>query len=131
MSRSTVIALVLLSLGVGLAPEAAARGGGDGSEIRVAGVCGSGATSKLKLRRRDAGAIEVRFEVEHARTGERWRVTLVRERRVVWRGGARTHAGRFEVERRIADLGGADQVMARAVGPRGLTCSASATLPGN
>jgi hypothetical protein len=109
----------------------AARGGGDRNEVRVAGVCGTGATSNVRLRQRDGGDIEVRFQVEHARSGQSWRVTLVRERRVVWRGGARTQRRSFEVERRIPDFSGADQVTARAVGPRGLTCTASATLPGN
>jgi hypothetical protein len=84
----------------------------------------------VRLRQRDGGDIQVQFQVEHARSGQSWRVTLVRERRVVWRGGARTQRGSFEVERRIPDFRGADQVTARAVGPRGLTCTASATLPG-
>jgi hypothetical protein len=42
-----------------------------------------------------------------------------------------TRAGSFEIERRIPDFSGADQVTARAVSPRGLTCTTSATLRGN
>jgi hypothetical protein len=126
----TTVAVLVLMLSAMAAPQVAARGGGDRSEVRVAGVCGSGATSKMRLRQRDGGEIEVRFAVEHTRSGQRWRVTVVRERRVVWRGQPRTRAGQFEIERRIPDFSGADQVTARAVGPRGLTCTASATLRG-
>src|SRR4051794_37865639 len=134
------IALVLLVLIV-LAPAAAlAKGGGDdggggggggGSrpEVRVAGACGRGATSNLKLKARDGG-IEAEFEV-HGRTGL-WRVVFVQEQRVAWRGRARTSSAShsFSVGRRLGDYPGPDQVLARAVGPRGLTCSATATLPG-
>lgn len=130
MTRLTTLVALVLPLVALIASQAAARGG-DRNEIRVTGVCGTGATSSVRLRQRDGGAIEVRFQVEHARSGQSWRVTLVRERRVVWRGRARTRAGSFEVERRIPSLSGADQVTARAVGPRGLTCTASATLAGS
>lgn len=115
-----------------VADGAAARGGsGGGSEVRVAGGCGTGATSKLRLRARDGG-IRAQFEVDHNRSGAVWRVVLVQDRRVVWRGTARTRGASdaFEVERRLRDLPGADTVTARAWGPRGVTCAASATLPG-
>ena len=36
----------------------------------------------------------------------------------------------FSIERRLSDYPGPDQVTARAVGPRGITCQATATLPG-
>jgi len=135
------IALVLLALIV-LAPAAAlAKGGGDdggggggggGSrpEVRVAGSCGRGATSTLKLKARDGG-IEAEFEV-HGRSRSAWSVAFVQERRTVWRGRARaagvSHS--FSIERRLGDYPGPDQVFARAVGPRGMTCQATATLPG-
>jgi hypothetical protein len=129
--RLTALALVVSLAGAVLASRVAARGGGDRKEVRLAGVCGTGATSKVRLRQRDGGDIEVRFEVEHARSGQSWRLALMRERRVVWRGRARTQSGSFEIERRLPDFSGADQITARAVGPRGLTCTASATLPGD
>jgi len=55
---------------------------------------------------------------------------LVHEGRVEWRGRARPRGprGSFEITRRVRDLPGADRVMVRATGPRGLSCSASATL---
>jgi hypothetical protein len=67
----------------------------------------------------------------HGRTGL-WRVAIVQEQRVAWRGRARTGGAShsFSLERRLGDYPGPDQVLARAVGPRGITCSATATLPG-
>jgi hypothetical protein len=105
-------------------------GGGDRAEVRVAGTCGRGATSTLKLKARDGG-IEAEFEV-HGRAGSSWRVVFVQERRTVWRGRARTGgpSSSFSIERRLGDYPGPDQVFARALGPRGATCQATATLPG-
>jgi hypothetical protein len=130
------IALVLLALVV-LAPASALAkggggggGGGDRPEVRVAGSCGRGATSTLKLKARDGG-IEAEFEV-HGRAGSAWSVTFVQERQTVWRGRVRTSGAShsFSIERRLGDYPGPDQVFARAVGPRGVTCQATATLPG-
>jgi hypothetical protein len=106
------------------------RGGGDRPEVRVAGSCGRGATSKLKLKA-DDGQIEAEFEV-HGRSGARWRVVFVQENRIAWRGSARTGGSSrsFSIERRLSDYAGPDHVTARAVGPRGITCQATATLPG-
>ena len=129
---SLLVALALLALAA-IGPGSALAKGGDGDrpEVRVAGVCGKGATSKLKLKA-DDGRIEAEFEVDHNRAGTRWRVVFVQERRVVYRGRARTNtrSGSWSIEEHLADLPGSDQIMARAVGPRGLTCQATAVLPG-
>jgi hypothetical protein len=132
------IVLVLLALVVFAPASALAKGGGSGGgggggdrpEVRVAGSCGRGATSTLKLKARDGG-IEAEFEV-HSRARTLWRVAFVQERRTVWRGNARTAGAShsFSIERRLGDYPGPDQVFARAVGPRGVTCQATATLPG-
>src|SRR5919202_3801060 len=128
------LAVALLALALFGPASALARGGGGGGggarpEVRVAGSCGRGATSALKLKARDGG-IEAEFQV-NGRTGL-WRVAIVQEQRVAWRGRARPGGARpsFSVERRLGDYPGPDQVLARAVGPRGITCSATATLPG-
>ena len=133
--------LLVLALAVMAAAPSAARrvaagteeagGGGDRPEVRVAGVCGHGARSSLKLKSRD-GVIQAEFEVDQNRNGRLWQVVFVHERRVDWRGRARTSApsGSFSVERSLADFAGSDQVMARAVGPGGITCQATTTLPG-
>jgi len=135
---SLAIATALLALVLSAPTAALAKGGGGGGggggddrpEVRVAGTCGRGATSKLKLKARD-GVIEAEFEV-HGRAGATWRVAFVQEARIVWRGHARTlgPSRSFSIERRLSDYPGSDQVTARAVGPRGITCQATATLPG-
>jgi hypothetical protein len=94
------------------------------------GRCGRGATSQLRLEAKDGG-VRVELWVHGHRRGERWRVVLVHERRVAWRGRARTRtSGSFRVRRSVPDFGGADQVTARASGPRGNTCQATASLAG-
>ena len=122
ISLAAIAALALLPA------AASAKHGGDRG-VRVAGSCDSGATSKLKLKN-DGGVIEVEFEVDHNRVGKRWRVTLVRDGNVVFRGHRTTTApsGSFSLERRIRNLPGADRVTARGTGPNGLTCVATATL---
>jgi hypothetical protein len=128
----TYVAAIWLALALAFgAPSPALARGGDGKDVRVNGTCGRGATSKLRLRAQD-GAIRVEFEVKGQRGGERWRVVLVHERRVAWRGRARTGSGSgtFRIRRAIPDFEGADQVTARASGPRGNTCEATGLLPG-
>ena len=120
------VAAVLLLAG---RPPAAAAKDGQG-DVRASGVCGNGATSALRLRGRD-GEIEVRFEIDHARRAVSWRVALVHERRIAWKGAPRTGRsnGSFEVRRVLRDLPGADTVSAQAWGPGGLVCRAVVTLP--
>jgi hypothetical protein len=56
---------------------------------------------------------------------------LVREGRIVWRDRVRADGGgSFTVRRSVRNLRGADQITARALGPRGITCIATATLRG-
>jgi hypothetical protein len=131
LSALVPAALLALVVPAAAAADQGGAGGGRRSEVRVAGTCGRGAVSKLKLKQ-DASAIEVEFEVDHNRAGERWRVVLVQEGTVAWRGSARTHgpSGSFSVQRQIRNLAGADRVTGRATGPRGITCVASAVLPG-
>jgi hypothetical protein len=97
-------------------------------EIRAVGTCGRGATSELRLRSEDGG-IKVRFEVDHARAGVQWRIVLVHERRIAWKGARTTRLGSFELTRTLPDLQGADVVTATAWGPQGLVCRATAALP--
>jgi hypothetical protein len=113
---------------LGAAP-ALGRGGDD---VRTRGSCGSGARTELRLKP-DHGSIRVEFRVDSRRAGERWRVVLVHERRIAWRGNVRTggSSGSFRVRRSLPDFAGADQVSARASGPRGVTCEAGAVLRGS
>jgi hypothetical protein len=133
VSRFTLLAACVLAFAllVAGAPALAKDGDGDRSEARVRGTCSTGATSTLRLRSRN-GTIRAEFEVKRRRASEVWRVVLVHERRVAWRGTVRTHgsSGSFRVRRSLNDLDGPDEVVARASGPRGITCEASATLRG-
>ncbi len=129
--RRSLVALLLSCLLLAVPASAQARHGGGDDEVRTSGTCGGGASSELRLKA-DDGTIEARFEVRGARRG-RWRVVLVQERRVAWRGTVRPDGGSrsFRVRRDLTDLPGADQVVARASGPRGVTCTASGTLSGS
>jgi hypothetical protein len=130
MNRRTVlVALAALLLALAVPSAAAARGGG-GDDVRVSGSCGRGASAELRVRAHH-GAIEVEYRVRRGRGGERWSVALVHERRVVWRGRATTSGGDgFRIRRTLPDYAGADEITARASGPRGLTCTATGVLHG-
>src|SRR3954470_10239721 len=85
LRKPTIVALLLACLLLALPASSPARGGDDGGdEVRASGSCGGGASSELRIRARD-GTIELRFEVRGARRGS-WRVVVVQERRVAWRG---------------------------------------------
>jgi hypothetical protein len=127
-ANRSVFALVGTVLAILFAPSPAQARGSD--EVEVDGTCGRGATCSLRLSSHD-GRIRIRFEVDSNRDHSRWRVVLVREGRIVWRGHVRADGGgSFKVVRHARDLRGADQVTARALGPGGLTCIATATLRG-
>jgi hypothetical protein len=138
-ARSWAACAVVLALLSGATPALArdggrgGRGGGVGDdgrrEARAAGTCARGASSQLRLRSRD-GEISVEFEVRRNRRGERWRVVLVHERRVAWRGSVRTRrsGGSFRLRRALRDYDGSDRVTVRASAPHGLTCEATAQL---
>jgi hypothetical protein len=121
------IQLALAVAALVLAP-ASAHAGGDG--IRTSGTCGGGASSSLRLEP-DDGEIELRFEARYGRGSPRWRVVVVQERRVVWRGRPRAHHGRVRVRRALTDLPGVDDIRVTATGPDGLSCVAAATLAGS
>ena len=129
--RTRLVSLAALCVMLALVAPAPALARGGDDDVRVTGTCGKGATSKLRLRAKD-GAIQVEFEVKANRGGQRWRVVIVHERRVTWRGRARTRSGSrsFRIRRSIPDFAGADQVTTRASGPRGNTCEATGVLTG-
>jgi hypothetical protein len=126
---SRLAALTLAAVLLAGAAPAWARGGDDGGhgDARVRGTCGRGASSELRLSSHD-GTIRVEFEVKR-RGRSTWRVTLVHERRVAWRGTVHARDS-FRVRRSVGDFDGPDQVTVRASGPRGVVCTGSATLSG-
>ncbi len=132
LPRTAIVALAAVLAAVAAQTADARQGKDDRSEVRVAGRCGAGVTSKLRLKA-DDGRIEIEFEVDQNRSGTLWRVAIVHERRVVWKGKARTvgSSGSFEVRRLVRDLPGSDEVFARAWGSGGVTCRARALLRGS
>jgi len=128
MTRAVVGVVLLLALSAGTA--AAHDGDGGSDDVRVAGVCGKGATANLRVRSRDNG-IEVRFALNQTRGRGLWRVTIVHENRVAVRTTMKTTSGdsSYELRRLLRDLPGSDTVVVHAWGPAGLGCRAAATLP--
>ena len=131
VTRLVLLALTVLVFSAGAAEARADDHGGGGGEVRVAGSCGSGAVASLRLRSRD-DRIEVRFRLRQTRGRGAWRIAIVHERRVSYRGTRRTTRGddSFELRRTLQDLQGSDTVAVHAWGPSGLGCRATATLPG-
>jgi hypothetical protein len=127
VTRHLLIALVACCT-IAVLPAAAAAKGGQ-PDVRVSVRCGDGVTAGLRLQVRDNG-IRARFEVDHARAGD-WNVVLVHERQVAWKGQSRVTLARgsFEIERTVPDFPGSDAVSARATGPRGTVCQATAVAP--
>lgn len=109
----------------GLAGAPALAKGGDGRVIKR-GSCSSSSDWKLKAKP-DDGRLEVEFEVDSNRVGQRWTWTIRHDGRTV-RSGARTTkapSGSFSVERRIVDARGRHTVSATARNKRtGETCRA-------
>ncbi|MDX6587568.1 MAG: hypothetical protein QOI31_2041 [Solirubrobacterales bacterium] len=124
-SRSIAIAVAFIALTL---PTGAAGSGGN--EVRNQGTCDAGSTSKVKAKT-DDGKLEVEFEVDQNKNGEKWKVKLKDNSDVVFRGTAITKApsGSFSLERKIADKAGSDSIV--AVGRNldtGERCSAEATI---
>jgi len=129
MTRVLALALLLLALSAG--PAQAHGDDHGGGDVRVAGSCGPGVTSSLRLRA-DDGRIELRFQLEQRRGRGVWRITVVHEQRVSARATRKTTRSdrSFELRRTLADLSGSDTAAVHAWGPGGLGCRATATLPG-
>jgi hypothetical protein len=124
-----VLAAAVLSFVFAVPLAAQAKDGDGDGQVRVAGVCGNSVTSELSVKR-DNDGLELRFKLRQGRSGAAWRVVLVQERRIAWKGNPRTtgSSGSFEVRRTLPDLPGADAITVRAWGPLGVGCRATATL---
>ena len=90
----------------------------DGDIIRR-GDCTARSDWKLGLSPEN-GRIEVEFEVDQNRNGQRWNVKLKRNGNVFWRGTRTTRApsGSFEVRRLTRNGPGTEKIVARARNPR-------------
>jgi hypothetical protein len=133
VTRFVLLALLLLASSAGAADARGndhGRGGSSNEDVRVAGDCGGGATSSLRVRAHDDG-IEVRFRLRQTRGPGMWRITIVHENRVSSRATSKTTRtdDSFELRRTLPDLPGSDTIVVHAWGPTGLGCRATATLP--
>ena len=120
-----VAALAAVAVLVGALPAAAG-----GQEVIRSGSCSGSADWKLKAKP-DDGRIEVEFEVDQNRNGQRWRVVLRRDGDRFFRGIRETHApsGSFEVSRRPANTPGPNRMKARAVNlGSGQVCTGALTI---
>lgn len=131
--RASILALTAataMTIPLMTATAASARGDDDRAEVRRQGTCTAATTAKLKAKQRDGG-LEVEFEVDANRTGQRWGFRM-------WRNGVRFakgtgvtagRSGSFDVERRTSDGTGRDVISAKATNrATGETCRASLVI---
>ena len=126
MARRTL--LVVLALGAIWLPGGALADDGD-DEARVSGTCSRPARSELRLRA-DDGRIEIEVRLDRLSRRGAWRVIVLHERRIAYRGQLRPRSSSASVRVRasVDDLFGPDTVVVRAAGPRGESCRISATV---
>jgi hypothetical protein len=120
-----VATLAAMAVLVGALPAAAG-----GQEVIRSGSCSGNADWKLTAKP-DDGRIEVEFEVDQNRNGQRWRVVLRRDGDRFFRGVRETHApsGSFEVSRRPGNTPGPNRIKARAVNlGSGQVCTGALTI---
>jgi hypothetical protein len=123
----TALVLGMLAMGAASAGAGSARGDDD---VRRAGNCTGQSTSKIKLSNED-GRLEVEFEVDQNRNGQRWRVVMTDNGATVFRGVRVTRgpSGSFEARRVIRNRAGTDRVAATARNLRtGERCRAAARM---
>jgi hypothetical protein len=86
----------------------------DGDVIRR-GACTMDSSWKLKLSPEN-GRIEVEFEVDQNRNGQKWFVKLKRNGSVFWRGSRLTQppSGSFEVRKLTRNGAGTETIVAKA-----------------
>jgi hypothetical protein len=114
--RTLLAALTLSALALPLTPVPALASHGDGGEVRSHGGCDGPAVWKLKVKR-DSGRIELEAEVDSNRAGQVWHWRIKHNGSLSARGSSTTSgtSGSFSVQRRMADLAGADHFRFRAV----------------
>lgn len=116
-----------LTLGA-VAPAAPA--GAKAGDVVKTGPCSARSDWKLKLGMED-GRIEVQFEVDENVSGDAWRVRMVHDGDVFFRGTRTTGgaSGSFEIRRLVNDGTGTDTIVGRAVNlSTGEVCRGSASI---
>ncbi|MFN8126672.1 MAG: hypothetical protein U0R64_09225 [Candidatus Nanopelagicales bacterium] len=99
--RITVTAAAVVALTAGALPAGIAQAKGNRNDVRVTGDCSARTDWKLKAKARDGG-LEIEFEVDSNRIGQRWSYRLDHDGNTIGQGTRRTLApsGSFSVERR-------------------------------
>ena len=111
-----VAAGMLIGSGILAAPAQA------GIERTAQGTCRSGAIWDLDVER-DDGMLEIDFDVDRARPGEVYRVTVKVNNQRVWRTTKRTDSdGDVWFTRMVRDRQGPDRVQVRLKSPSGDVC---------
>jgi hypothetical protein len=129
LSNRTAALGIMSALALATMASVPAYASGNDS-VRRPGVCTASSTSKLTLKH-DNGRIDAQFEVDSNRAGQRWNVVMKDNGVIVFSGVRTTTApsGSFEVERLIANLAGADTIVASAKNPAtGESCVARAAI---
>jgi hypothetical protein len=113
--RSIPKSLAAVPLALTLIVTSAGVAGARDGDVEVRGRCSGGSQAELKLSDED-GRIEVEFEVDENRVGQRWRVVVLDDGARALRTRAITTApsGSFEVRTVVADSPGRDVIRARA-----------------
>ena len=77
--------------------------------------CSQASSSKLQVKT-DDGRLEVEFEVDQNRNGDRWKVRLRNDGKIFFRGKRTTRgaSGSFSVERKTSNGPGKDRISGRA-----------------
>lgn len=107
------IAVVAAVAGVSVAGPASAKD--DRREVEMRGDCSQRTDWKLEAKERDGG-LEVEFEVDSNRSGQRWHYSVAADGSTFATGRTRTRApsGSFAVERRISGSPSTRSITARA-----------------
>jgi len=113
---TALISSVIVATTLVAAPMTASAKDGD---IIRRGDCTARSDWKLKLSPEN-GRIEVEFEVDQNRNGQRWSIKMKRNGNVFWRGSRTTRppSGSFEVRKLVRNGAGAEKIVARARNPR-------------
>ena len=129
VSRRAALVGTAMAASMALAPVAHASGGGGGG-TQVQGVCSGASSSTLKAKP-DNGRLELEFQVDSNKAGQKWNVRLFDNGTRFFAGTRTTMApsGSFEVRQLTANRAGADHIVARATNPAtGEVCRASLTI---
>jgi len=130
MRANKLVRIGIIGLTVGTlfaaAPAAMAKGGG----VTAKGPCSGAADWKVNLRPEDGGMLKIQLEVEHAKPGQAWSVSIADNGTQVFSGSRTANdLGKFRVRILRTDQAGKDAVTATATnGVTGQVCNAAATL---